>query len=224
MEKGINIIDLGLQKYADALHRQEELFNKNIEQKLNHQPTTNYLVLCEHQPVFTLGKSGKEENILVSESQMNAEFYHTNRGGDVTFHGPGQLVVYPILDLDTYNIGLAKYIYNLEEAIITSLKPYGITGERLEGANGIWLRDGKGDRKICAIGVKASRGITMHGLAMNVNTDLSYFNKIIPCGLQNLGVTSLEKELGKQIELASYKEVFINSFQQVFKLSPVKAS
>lgn len=210
------IIDAGLVKYADALQQQEALFNQNIAAKLAGEPTTNYLLLCEHEPVFTLGKSGDTGNILVSNDQLNAEFYKTNRGGDVTFHGPGQLVAYPILDLDTYGTGLARYIFNLEETIIDSLKEYGLNGERLPGANGVWLHDAKGDRKICAIGVKASRGITMHGLAMNVNTDLSYFNKIIPCGIPNAAVTSLQEELGTEINMVSYKAVFVMCFQKVF--------
>ena len=230
VENDLRIIDAGLIKYGDALQQQETLFNKNIAAKLNGEPTTNYLLLCEHEPVFTLGKSGDAANILVSNEQLNAEFYKTNRGGDITFHGPGQLVAYPILDLDKFNIGLARYIFNLEETIIESLKEYGLNGERLQGANGVWLRphpnpppkERGNDRKICAIGVKASRGITMHGLAMNVNTDLSYFNKIIPCGIQNAAVTSLQKELGTEINMVGYKAVFVMCFQKTFENSSNK--
>ncbi len=234
------IIDLGLAKYLDVLHLQEELLNKNIEAKLSGAPTSNSVILCEHEPVFTLGKSGKRENILVSDAEMNAEFYHVNRGGDVTFHGPGQLVVYPILDLDTLHIGLAQYIFLLEETIIESLKEYGLKGVRIEGAAGIWLRRNSeirntkyemntelsastsdfglrtSDSKIGAIGVKASRNVTMHGIAINVNTDLTYFSKIVPCGLEGKGTTSLQKELGKEISMNDYKKIFVTTFEKVF--------
>ena len=215
------IIDLGLTKYLNVLRLQEELFNKNIEAKRNGTPTTNSIILCEHEPVFTLGKSGKRENILVSDEEMNAEFYHVNRGGDVTFHGPGQLVVYPILDLDSLHIGLAQYIFLLEETIIESLKEYGLKGERIENAAGIWIRTSDfglrtSDSKIGAIGVKASRNITMHGIAVNVNTDLTYFNKIVACGLEGKETTSLQKELEKEISMDDYKKMFATTFEKVF--------
>ena len=217
----VKVIDVGLKKYLEVLQLQEELFNKNIEAKLNGSATENYLILCEHEPVFTLGKSGKRENILVSDEEMNAEFYHVNRGGDVTFHGPGQLVVYPVLDLDVLQIGLAQYILQLEETIIQSLKEYGLKGERIDDAAGIWLRD-KADRKIGAIGVKASRNITMHGIAININTDLSYFNKIRACGLEGKGTTSLQKESGKEISPEDYKRNFLKAFEKVFELKITK--
>ncbi|MCX6199035.1 MAG: lipoyl(octanoyl) transferase LipB [Bacteroidetes bacterium] len=216
------IIDLGLAKYLDVLQLQEQLFNKNIEAKTNSASTTDSIILCEHEPVFTLGKSGKRENILVSDEEMNAEFYNVNRGGDVTFHGPGQLVVYPILDLDLLHIGLAQYIFLLEETIIESLKEFGLTGERIENAAGIWIRSstfsksGTSERKIGAIGVKASRNITMHGIAINVNTDLTYFDKIVPCGLAGKKTTSLQKELGEEISMDEYKKIFITAFEKVF--------
>ncbi len=213
----IEIIDCGLKKYAEVLALQEGLFNKNVQAKASGSQTSNYLILCQHQPVFTLGKSGKRENILVSDEELNAEFYKTNRGGDVTYHGPGQLVAYPIIDLEKFGIGLAQYIYQLEEAIIISVAHYGLKAERLEGEAGIWLdADNAKARKICAIGVRASRHITMHGLAMNVNTDLTYFDKIIPCGLVDKGVTSLQKELNKEIDFAGYQQIFIESFMKVF--------
>jgi len=220
----IQIIDTGLKPYQQVLRLQEELFNKNIEAKLQGATTTHHLILCEHPPVFTLGKSGKRENILVSDDELHAEFYHVNRGGDVTFHGPGQLVVYPILDLDALHMGLAQYIFNIEETIIQSLKPYSLTGERIENAAGIWLRNDNGhphDRKIGAIGVKASRNVTMHGLAFNVYTDLTYFDKIVPCGLEGKGVTSLQKELKKAVDFEAYKLNFIASFQRVFNSTAV---
>lgn len=216
--RGMKILDVGLKKYGEVLQLQEKLFNQNIENKLKGLPTENTLILCEHEPVFTLGKSGERENILVNDRDMNAEFYHINRGGDVTFHGPGQLVVYPILDLDALHLGLAKYISKLEETVIESLKAYRIVGQRLDGAAGIWLRDKGPDRKICAIGVKASRNITMHGLAMNVSTDLSYFNKIVPCGLPNKQVTSLEKEIGQSVDIEAYKKEFLYAFSCVFEI------
>ncbi len=212
----IQLIDRGLQPYADVLQLQEQLFNTNLHAKENGTPTTNHLILCEHYPVFTLGKSGKRENILVSDEEMQAEYYKVSRGGDVTFHGPGQLVAYPILDVDSLGIGLARYIELLEETIIKSLTHYGLTGERIADAAGIWLRDGGNDHKICAIGVRASRHITMHGLAMNVNTDLSYFDKIIPCGLEGKGVTSLQKEFGTTQDFDAYKGVFIKNFESTF--------
>jgi lipoyl(octanoyl) transferase len=219
------IIDLGLTKYLDVLHLQEELFNKNIEAKLNGTSTINSVILCEHEPVFTLGKSGKRENILVSDEEMNAEFYHVNRGGDVTFHGPGQLVVYPILDLDSLSIGLAQYIFLLEETIVESLKEFGLKGERIENAAGIWMNSefriqhselNTSTRKIAAIGVKASRNITMHGIAININTDLAYFDKIVACGLQGKETTSLQKELEKEIPMDDYKKIFVKIFEKVF--------
>ncbi len=212
------LIDAGLKPYRGALQLQEELFNKNIAAKLVHQPTQNHLILCQHLPVFTIGKSGKKENIITGTDNLNAEFYQTNRGGDVTFHGPGQLVAYPILDLDTLRIGLAKYISNLEETIIQTLLQYGLKGERIKDAAGVWLHDEMGERKICAIGVKASRNITMHGLAMNVNNDLSYFDNIIPCGIADKGVTSLQKELKREVNFEEYKKVFVNAFAELFDL------
>ncbi len=211
----VKVLDVGLKPYPEVLELQEQLYNKNIEAKLNGHPTENYLILCEHEPVFTLGKSGKRENILVSDEEMKAEFYHVSRGGDVTFHGPGQLVVYPVLDIDSLKIGLAQYIFQLEETIIESLKKYALQGERVEDAAGIWL----GESKIGAIGVKASRNITMHGIAVNISTDLSYFNKIHACGLEGKGTTSLKKELGKETSIEDYKKEFLKAFEIVFGIS-----
>lgn len=220
----VQVIDVGLKPYQEVLAVQEELFNKNLAAKETGVATSNYLILCQHPPVFTLGKSGKRENILVSDADLNAEFYHVNRGGDVTFHGPGQLVGYPILDLESIGIGLAQYILQIEETIIASLSPYHLQGERIENAAGIWLRNNKGiphDRKIGAIGVKASRNVTMHGLAVNINTDLSFFDKIVPCGLEDKGVTSLQKELKREVSFNEYKSNFLLSFMQVFKCQEV---
>lgn len=214
----VQLIDSGLKPYQQVLALQEKLFDKNLAAKLAGGPTQNYLILCEHPPVFTLGKSGKRENILVTDEQMEAEFYQVNRGGDVTFHGPGQLVVYPIFDLESLSIGVNQYIYLLEETIIDSLKHFGLAGERIEGAAGIWLK-AKGilpDRKICAIGAKVSRMVTMHGLAININTQLNYFNKITACGIEDKGVTSLQKESGREIPMEAYKTVFLESFAKTF--------
>jgi lipoyl(octanoyl) transferase len=222
------VIDLGLKPYQEVLKLQEFLFEKNLAAKANNKPTKNTLILCEHYPVYTLGKSGKRENILVTDEELNAEYYHVSRGGDVTFHGPGQLVVYPIFDIDSFAISLAEYISRLEETIIESLKEYGLQGERIKGAAGIWLKGVANehtlDRKICAIGVRASRHITMHGLAININTDLTYFNKIVPCGLQGKGVTSLQKELGKEMNMGNYKAVFLLAFEKVFAAVACSAS
>lgn len=211
----VQLIDTGLKKYQEVLALQEELFAKNLEAKQNNRPTSNYLILCEHFPVYTLGKSGKRENVLVAGKEMKAEFYHVNRGGDVTFHGPGQLVAYPVFDLDAMHIGVAQYIFNLEESVIQSLKEFGLSGERVEGAAGVWLQN----RKIAAIGAKVSRHITMHGLAVNINTDLSYFNNIIACGLQGKGTTSLQKELGKEILMADYSKIFLHCFEKLFGIT-----
>lgn len=219
LQNDIQVIDTGLKPYQEVLALQEGLFNKNLAAKEGGYTTKNYLILCEHQPVFTLGKSGKRANILVNDADMGAEFYHVNRGGDVTFHGPGQLVAYPILDLDTMNMGIAQYIMNIEETIIQSLLPYQLKGERIENAAGIWVRNGNSlpnDRKIGAIGAKTSRNITMHGLAVNVNTDLTYFDKILACGLGGMGVTSLSKELKYDANFEEYKLGFLDSFKRVF--------
>ncbi len=220
MPRHLHITDTGLRHYSEVLQLQEMLFYKNIAAKEQNEPTENHLILCEHFPVYTLGKSGKRENILVSDEELNAEYYTVTRGGDVTFHGPGQLVVYPIFDLDTLGFGLAEYIWRLEETIINTLKQYQQKGERLEGAAGIWLRKTNGtDEKICAIGVKASRHITMHGLAINLNTDLHYFDKIVPCGLVGKGVTSLKKETGEAANIEAFKKVFLGELCRVFELS-----
>jgi lipoyl(octanoyl) transferase len=178
------------------------------------------LFFCEHEPVLTLGKSGKESNLLISEdllSQRGISLYHTNRGGDITYHGPGQITGYPVFDLEYWNIGIRQYIYTLEEIIIRFLSLYGIEGRRLEGATGVWItQPADKARKICAIGVKCSRYVTMHGFALNVNTNLDYFSLINPCGFTDKGVTSLEKELGfpQDVEQAKMqlKEIFASCF------------
>jgi len=183
--------------------------------------TKNYLLFVEHPPVFTLGKNGNIGNVLLSEErlkQMGIEFYRTNRGGDITFHGPQQIVGYPILDLEKFDTDIGHYLRNLEEIVILTLGEYGIKAGRSKGETGVWIDpDIKGaERKICAIGVRCSRWITMHGFAFNVNTDLNYFNLIIPCGIQNKQVTSLKEELGREVSIEEVKEKVKNNFQKVF--------
>jgi len=208
-----NIID-----YKEAWSRQEMLFQKIIQTKKEGKNTHDLetVFLCEHPHVYTLGKNGQVNNLLIHEEflkKMDATFYKIDRGGDITYHGPGQLVGYPILDLENHGGSLKRYIYQMEEAIIQTLAHFGIDGNRLEGATGVWLAaNTQAARKICAIGVRASRFVTMHGFALNVNTDLSYFNYINPCGFVDKGVTSMQKELGKTLDLRIVKEVFKEVF------------
>lgn len=189
--------------------------------------TTNYLLFVEHPPVYTLGKSGNIENVLLSEENLKArgiDFFRTNRGGDITFHGPQQIVGYPILDLERFYTDIGKYLRNMEEAIILTLKEYGITAGRSQGETGVWIDPeikGK-ERKICAIGVRSSRWITMHGFALNVNTNLDYFNFIIPCGIQDKQVTSIQKELGREIDFEEAKEKVKRNFASVFEAELVQ--
>ena len=230
--------DLGLMDYQAAWDYQEELLRENVRRKsevrsqksdrlvkgeeISHLPlaTTHYLFFVEHPPVYTLGKSGNKENVLLGEEELkerNIRFFHTNRGGDITFHGAGQVVGYPILDLEKFETDIGKYLRRLEEVIILTLAEYGITGDRSAGETGVWIQPGLPgrERKICAIGVRCSRWITMHGFAFNVNTDLSYFDHIIPCGI-NKQVTSLEMELGRKINMEEVKEKLRRNFEEVF--------
>ena len=226
--KTIKIIDLGHKSYSESLEVQENYFNGTISLKRsnrktdNPQPTHNYLLWVEHPPVFTLGKSGKMEHLLVDKealAEKGIEFYQTNRGGDITFHGPGQLVVYPIFDLDNFFTDIHKYLRFLEEAVIETLKEYGLNGSRSQGETGVWLEVGTPfARKICAMGVRASRWVTMHGLAFNINTDLSCFDHIVPCGIQGKGVTSLSKELGREIGLEEVKEKLKTHLGRLFEV------
>lgn len=205
----IQYIDWGLIEYNEAWAKQESLFNDSVDSKLQNKVTENYLIFCEHPHVYTLGKSGDEQNLLLNYIQLQAKdasFVKTNRGGDITYHGPGQVVGYPIFDLANFGLGLKQYIYNVEEAIISTLAIYNIVSQRLDGATGVWLDVGKPNcRKICAIGVRSSRFVTMHGFALNVNTDLNYFNHINPCGFIDKGVTSMEKELGGKVDMEELK-------------------
>jgi lipoyl(octanoyl) transferase len=222
--------DIGLKGYKETWEYQEEIFRTLVDAKSDagkvkesNFPYHGSLIFVEHPHVYTLGKSGSENNLLISSIQMRAreaEFFRTDRGGDITYHGPGQIVGYPIFDLEEMKLGLKEYIYRLEEAVIQTISFFGLKGERLAGATGVWLDAGKPGRtrKICAIGVKASRFITMHGFAFNVNTDLSYFNYINPCGFTDKGVTSLELELGVKQDIESIKLLVRNNLQKIFDL------
>lgn len=218
----IQYIDWGLIEYNEAWAKQEALFNGSIELKQQNLCTNNYLVFCEHPHVYTLGKSGDVHNMLLNYIQLQAKdaiFVKSNRGGDITYHGPGQLVGYPIFDLANFELGLKQYIYNVEEAIIKTLLLYNIITQRLEGSTGVWLDVGQPTcRKICAIGVRSSRYVTMHGFALNVNTDLSYFGHINPCGFIDKGVTSMEKELGEKVDMEELKIGLRLSIEEEFSL------
>jgi lipoyl(octanoyl) transferase len=209
--------DLGLIDYKKAWDYQEERFEKVMQHKMAAKGDLHYLLFCEHPHVYTLGKSGESTNLLISDEMLkriNATYYRINRGGDITYHGPGQIVIYPIFNLEAFGITLKEYIHKLEEIIIRFIESYGIKATRLDGATGVWLDVGvKGrERKICAIGVRASRFVTMHGLAFNINTDLNYFSYINPCGFVDKGVTSLKVETGKQIDMPIVK----NSIKRLF--------
>ncbi len=218
--------DLGLMEYKAAWDLQEKLLHENVAVKSdsnsNSADTTHYLLFTEHPPVYTLGKSGNKSNVLMSDEELaanNISFFHINRGGDITFHGPGQIVGYPILDLEKFYTDIGRYLRNIEEVIILTLAEYGLKGDRSKGETGVWLDPdvpGK-ERKICAIGVRCSRWVTMHGFAFNINTDLSYFNNIIPCGIANKQVTSLSKELGRQMDINEVKEKVKRNFEKIFE-------
>lgn len=228
MNKEVKFLDLGRSEYKYTWERQEEMLNQIVELKrtnthaatLEEVPTPNYLLFVEHPHVYTLGKSGDEHNLLLNYIQLQARdavFFKTDRGGDITYHGPGQIVGYPIIDLENFGIGLRQYIYNIEEAIISAVSVYGLVASRDPHATGVWLDVGKSTaRKICAIGVKSSRFVTMHGFALNVNTDLEYFKHINPCGFSDKGVTSLEKEMGKRQDFDAAKAVVLQKFAEIF--------
>jgi lipoyl(octanoyl) transferase len=240
--------DLGKMDYKEAWDYQERLLQENIRKKSGvlssesgvrsqdsgvdeenfEKGTQNYLLFVEHPPVYTLGKSGNIENVLLDENELaekGIQFFRTNRGGDITFHGDQQIVGYPIIDLEKFYTDIGKYLRNLEEVIILTLADYGIIGKRSPGETGVWIEPGipGRERKICAIGVRTSRWITMHGFAFNVNTDLTYFNNIIPCGIQNKQVTSLEKEMGEKIDFEKAKERVKKNFEIVFEVELVNS-
>jgi len=215
--------DIGASSYKEVWDYQEKLLQENVEHKRNGEYTTNYLLFTEHAPVYTLGKNGNTMHVLVSEQQRKQkgiEYFHINRGGDITFHGPGQLVGYPIFDLDQFKTDLGWYLRSLEEVIILTMAEYDLQGDRSKGETGVWIESSiKGrERKICAMGIRCSRWITMHGFAFNVNTDLSYFNYIVPCGIANKKVTSLEKELGQLVPMDEVKEKIRKNFERVFEV------
>jgi lipoyl(octanoyl) transferase len=222
--------DLGEIDYKAAWDYQEEQFRRIVDAKLfnrehpeENKPVVHHLIFCEHPHVFTLGKSGQANNLLVQDDflkKINASFYRVNRGGDITYHGPGQIVGYPIFDLEQMKLGVKEYIFKLEEAIILTLAAFGIEGERLDGATGVWLETQTTNaRKICAIGVRASRFVSMHGFALNVNTNLDYFNYINPCGFVDKGVTSMQKEKGETVAMEEVRAVLKRNLQKVFELS-----
>jgi lipoyl(octanoyl) transferase len=233
MEQQVLFEDLGKRAYKETWDYQEILLKQNADIKAVSRtapvpvsadlvPTASRLLFVEHNPVYTLGKNGKEAHVLIDENERvrrNIEYYHINRGGDITFHGPEQLVGYPILDLEKFKPDLGWYLRSLEEVIILTMAEYGIKGERSAGETGVWIDpDIRGkERKICAMGIKCSRWITMHGFAFNVNTDLSYFNYIVPCGIENKQVTSMQKELGRNISMDEIKTKVKNNFEKIFQ-------
>jgi lipoyl(octanoyl) transferase len=219
--------DLGLIDYKEAWDFQETIFSNTIQEKIQIRngdqslETKNYLLFCEHPHVYTLGKSGSESNLLLNELELEQEeatFYKINRGGDITYHGPGQLVAYPIFDLDHFFTDIHKYMRFLEEAVIQTLADFGIIGGRVEGLTGVWIEgDTPKARKICALGVKSSRWVTMHGIGFNVNSDLNYFSHIIPCGIDDKAVTSMRQELGRELDLKEVSSVLKNKLAQLFE-------
>jgi len=231
--KSVQVIDLGEDDYQRVWDYQEEVFKKTVDLKIANRKventseqsiTQNYLIFCEHPHVYTLGKSGALDNLLLDEQglkERSASFYKINRGGDITYHGPGQLVAYPILDLENFFTDIHLYLRNLEEAVILTLADFGISAGRIAGLTGVWVdfeEDAEDPRKICAMGVKSSRWVTMHGLALNVNTDLSYFGHIIPCGIDDKAVTSMNKELGKAVDISEVQRVLTQHIAQVFEM------
>jgi lipoyl(octanoyl) transferase len=223
--KQVMLRQLGLMDYKEAWEYQEELFKSVVDIKLSNRnnnlsdPTPNYLLFCQHPHVFTLGKSGSVDHLLVNEEQLGerkASFYKINRGGDITYHGPGQLVAYPILDLDNFFTDIHKYVRFLEEAVIRTCAEFGLEAGRVDGLTGVWMTEGT-PRKICAIGVKSSRWVTMHGLALNVNTDLTYFGNIVPCGINDKAVTSMEQELGRALDMDEVGSKLQRHFGEIFE-------
>jgi lipoyl(octanoyl) transferase len=234
--KTTQVISLGLIDYQEAWNYQEKLFAETVALKIKNRdepvdlrkPTTNYLLFCQHPHVFTLGKSGKEENLLVDDDELkaiDATYYKINRGGDITYHGPGQLVVYPIIDLDNFFTDIHKYLRLLEEAVIMTLAEYGVSAGRIDGLTGVWLdfEEQKNPRKICALGVKSSRWVTMHGLAFNVNTDLDYFKHIVPCGIDDKAVTSLKQELRIEVSMEEVEQRLLKNIASLFEMNLVIA-
>ncbi|MDY0781613.1 lipoyl(octanoyl) transferase LipB [Tenacibaculum sp. IB213877] len=228
MNKKINLINLNQKDYKEIWDYQTDLLQSTVDLKIKNRresketPTNNYFLFVEHPHVYTLGKSGDMSNLLLNEEQLKqkgATFYKINRGGDITYHGPGQIVGYPILDLENFFTDIHKYLRLLEESIIKTIAEYGLEGERSEGETGVWLGVGTPfARKICAMGIRTSRWVTMHGFALNVNTDLGYFDNIIPCGIRGKAVTSLEAELGRKVPIDEVKEKILKHFKELFEV------
>lgn len=227
INKNVKYKSLGLINYEESWKKQESIFNKIIDTKIKNRnlqkeiKTDNYILTCSHPHVYTLGKSGDEKNLLIDKNiieKENLEFFKINRGGDITYHGPGQIVIYPILDLENFFTDIHKYLRSLEEAVILTLKDYNIESGRIKDYTGVWI-DIKSDtpRKICALGVKTSRWVTMHGLALNVNTDLNFFKNIIPCGINDKEVTSISKEVGQDIKIKDVEKKLLNNLSKVFE-------
>jgi lipoyl(octanoyl) transferase len=229
INKATEFIDLDLIDYKDAWDYQLQLFDKILKVKAQNREldandqviTNNYLIFCEHPHVFTLGKSGDENNLLVKKDHLHsilATYHQTNRGGDITYHGPGQIVGYPVIDMENFFTDIHKYMRLLEEAVIQTLKEYGVASGRIPGLTGVWIdtHDEHKTRKICALGVKTSRWVTMHGFAFNVNTDLNYFDYIVPCGINDKAVTSLEKELGRKVDMREIEKILREKIVEQF--------
>ena len=231
LNKKTNFLHWGAVDYQEAWDKQEDIFKKTVDLKIanrkipetEQKQTQNYLIFCEHSHVFTLGKSGDFQNLLLNEDQLDdhaASFYKINRGGDITYHGPGQIVGYPILDLENFFTDIHKYLRLLEEAVILTLRDYSIDAGRITGLTGVWIDYEKqiNPRKICALGVKSSRWVTMHGFALNVNTNLGYFDNIVPCGIKGKAVASMEAELGKKLDLEEVKSKILTHFKNLFEV------
>lgn len=229
MQPLVHFQDLGTLEYRLAWDLQEQLLQQTLARKAAGEATSHHLLFVEHPPVYTLGKSGKMEHVLMNRQEMEQRqigFYQSNRGGDITYHGPGQIVGYPIFDLECFYTDIGRYLRELEEVIILTLADYGVKGERSKGETGVWLDPDLPEkaRKICAMGVRCSRWVTMHGFALNVHPDLSYFNNIIPCGIANKSVTSLARETGTSIDIAGVKETLLTHFKTVFGIRIASAS
>lgn len=231
MNKKVEFIDWGLIDYQEAWNRQETIFDSTVVSKIQNRTnntaleTSNYLVFCEHPHVYTLGKSGKPENLLLNDQGLadkQATYYKINRGGDITYHGPGQIVGYPILDLDNFFTDIHLYLRTLEEAVILTLSDYGIVAGRYPGFTGVWIdADNEKARKICAMGVRCSRWVTMHGFAFNVNADLDYFKNIVPCGIDDKDVTSMRRELGRELDMEEVKQKLKSHIATLFEMQLV---
>lgn len=224
--KKIILRDIGKSSFSDAWEYQEDIFKKIIDQKIknrsneNKMETNNFLIITEHEPVYTIGKSGDISNLLLNDDEMKTqgiEFYKINRGGDITYHGPGQIMGYPIIDLDNFFTDINLYLRKLEEVIINTLKSYDLEGFTIKGETGVWVKDNNGlSKKVCAFGIRASRWVTMHGFSFNVNPELNYFKNIIPCGITDKGVTSVSELINRNIEMNEIKQILYKNFAESF--------